>query len=212
MLFEGLQAVVRSYRQTLQGDRRHLLERFRLVDVARKVVGVGSVGMRAWIALFVGRDNDDPLILQVKEAQASVLEPFLGKSKFRNHGHRVVEGQRLMQAASDQMLGWLRTEGIDGVERDFFVRQLWDAKGSALVDLMTPRTMRLYAQLCGQTLARAHARSGDAVAIASYLGPSDAFDRALASFAEAYADQNERDYATLKTAADAGRIAIETGL
>ena len=212
VLFEGLHAVVRSYRQTLQGDRRHLLERFRFVDVARKVVGVGSVGMRAWIALFVGRDNDDPLILQVKQAQASVLEPFLGKSKFRNHGHRVVEGQRLMQAASDQMLGWLRTEGIDGVERDFFVRQLWDAKGSVLVDLMTPRTMRLYAQICGQTLARAHARSGDAVAIASYLGSSDAFDRALASFAEAYADQNERDYATLKTAAHAGRIAIETGL
>ena len=146
VLFEGLHAVIRSYRQTLQGDRRHLLERFRLVDVARKVVGVGSVGMRAWIALFVGRDNDDPLILQIKEAQASVLEPFLGKSKFRNHGHRVVEGQRLMQAASDQMLGWLRTAGIDGVERDFFVRQLWDAKGSVLVDLMTPRTMRLYAR------------------------------------------------------------------
>jgi uncharacterized protein (DUF2252 family) len=210
--FQVVHALIRSYRQTLQGDRRHLLEQFRFVDVARKVVGVGSVGMRAWIALFLGRDNDDPMILQVKEAQASVLEPFLGKSKFKNHGHRVVEGQRLMQAASDQMLGWLHTKGIDGVERDFFVRQLWDAKGSPLVDLMTPKTMRVYAQVCGQTLARAHARSGDAVAIASYLGSSDAFDRAVASFAEAYADQNERDYAALKSAADSGRIGIQTGL
>ncbi len=188
------------------------IERFRFVDGARKVVGVGSVGMRAWIALFLGRDNDDPLILQIKEAKASVLEPFLGKSVFANHGERVVEGQRLMQAASDQMLGWLRTGGIDGVERDFFVRQLWDSKGSALVDTMAPKTMRLYAEICGQTLARAHARSGDAVAIATYLGSSDAFDRALASFAEAYADQNERDYDALKAAADAGRIAVESGL
>ena len=211
-VFEEVRSVVRSYRQTLQRDRRHLLERFRFVDVARKVVGVGSVGMRAWIALFVGRDNEDPLILQVKEAQASVLEPFLGKSAFANHGERVVEGQRLMQAASDLMLGWFSTEGIDGVERDFFVRQLWDSKGSALVDLMAPKTMRLYAQTCGQTLARAHARSGDAVAIASYLGSSDTFDRALATFAEAYADQNERDYDALKAAADSDLIAVESGL
>jgi uncharacterized protein (DUF2252 family) len=211
-VLEAVRSVIRSYRQTLQGDRRQLLERFRFVDVARKVVGVGSVGMRAWIALFVGRDNDDPMILQVKQAQASVLEPFLGKSAFSNHGERVVEGQRLMQAASDQMLGWLRTGGIDRVKRDFFVRQLWDAKGSALVDVMAPKTMRLYAQVCGQTLARAHARSGDAVAVASYLGSSDAFDRALATFAEAYADQNERDYNALKAAADSGRIAVESGL
>ena len=131
--------VIRSYRRTLQGDRRHLLERFRFVDAARKVVGVGSVGTRAWVVLFVGRDNEDPLILQMKEAQASVLEPFLGKSQFSNHGQRVVEGQRLMQAASDMMLGWIRTNGIDGVERDFYVRQLWDSKASALVDVMEPR-------------------------------------------------------------------------
>jgi uncharacterized protein (DUF2252 family) len=210
--YESVRAVIRSYRDTLQDDRRKLLERFRFVDGARKVVGVGSVGTRAWIALFVGRDNDDPLILQIKEAQASVLEPFLGKSEFANHGERVIAGQRLLQAASDTMLGWLRTEGVDGLERDFFVRQLWDSKGSALVDVMEPRTMVLYARICGQTLARGHARSGDPVAIAAYLGSSDAFDRALASFAEAYADQNERDYAALKAAADSGRIVVRTGL
>jgi uncharacterized protein (DUF2252 family) len=211
-LFENVRTVLRSYRRTLDGDRRHLLERFRFVDLARKVVGVGSVGTRAWIALFVGRDNDDPLILQVKEAQASVLEPFLGKSKFANHGQRVVEGQRLMQAASDLMLGWIRTDGYDGVKRDFYIRQLWDGKASALVDVMSVRTMTFYAKLCGQTMARAHARSGDAVAIAAYLGSSNAFDRAIAAFAEAYADQNDRDYEALRAAAESGRIAVQLGL
>jgi uncharacterized protein (DUF2252 family) len=209
---ERARAVLRSYRRTLQADRRHLLEQFRFVDAARKVVGVGSVGTRAWIVLFVGRDNGDPLILQMKEAQASVLEPFLGKSRFSNHGQRVVEGQRLMQAASDMMLGWIRTDGVDGVERDFFIRQLWDSKGSALVDVMEPATMHVYGQICGKTLARAHARSGDAVAISSYLGKSDSFDQALASFAEAYADQNERDYDALKAAAKSGRITAQSGL
>ena len=174
-----------------------LLERYRYVHAARKVVGVGSVGTRAWIMLLLGRDDDDPLLLQVKEAEASVLEPYLGASTFANHGQRVVEGQRLMQAASDIMLGWLRVDDLDGVVRDFYVRQLWDAKGSALVEAMDPRAMRVYAELCGWTLARAHARSGDRVAIASYLGRSDIFDRALATFAEAYADQNERDYDAL---------------
>jgi uncharacterized protein (DUF2252 family) len=211
-VIEAARQVIRSYRRTLQDDRRHLLERFRFVDAARKVVGVGSVGTRAWIALFVGRDNADPLILQIKEAQASVLEPFLGKSQFSNHGQRVVEGQRLMQAASDMMLGWIHTTGLDGVERDFYVRQLWDSKGSAQVDVMEPESMEVYAQICGRTLARAHARSGDAVAIASYLGTSDTFDRALAAFAEAYADQNERDYDALKSASDSGRLAVQTGL
>jgi uncharacterized protein (DUF2252 family) len=209
---ENVRGVLRSYRRTLQGDRRHLLERFRFVDLARKVVGVGSVGTRAWIGLFVGRDNEDPLILQIKEAQASVLEPFVGASKFANHGQRVVEGQRLMQAASDTMLGWIRTEGYDGIKRDFYVRQLWDAKGSALVDVMNARTMALYAKLCGETLARAHARSGDAVAISSYLGSSNTFDRAIAAFAEAYADQNDKDYEALKAAADSGRITVQSGL
>jgi uncharacterized protein (DUF2252 family) len=211
-VIERVRRFVRAYRHTLQNDRQHLLERFRLVDFARKVVGVGSVGTRAWIALFVGRDSADPLVLQIKEAQASVLEPFLGNSGFANHGQRVVEGQRLMQAASDLMLGWLRAEGVDGAERDFYVRQLWDSKGSARVDVLEPRAMVWYARLCGQTLARAHARSGDAVQISSYLGTGDSFDRALATFAEAYADQNGRDYAALKDAAESGRIPVETGL
>jgi uncharacterized protein (DUF2252 family) len=211
-VLEATRTMIRSYRRTLEDDRRHLLERFRFVDAARKVVGVGSVGTRAWIALFVGRDTEDPLILQIKEAQASVLEPFLAKSEFSNSGQRVVAGQRLMQAASDMMLGWIRTVGIDGAERDFYIRQLWDSKGSALVEVMKPSTMALYAKLCAQTLARAHARSGDAVAISSYLGSSSTFDRALAAFAEAYADQNERDYDALKNAADSGRILVESGL
>ena len=204
--------IVRSYRRTLTDDRRHLVERFRYVHAARKVVGVGSVGTRAWIMLLLGRDDEDPLFLQFKEAQPSVLEPFLGKSGFRNHGRRVVEGQRLMQSASDIMLGWLRTTGLDGAERDFYVRQLWDAKGSALVEAMSASTMEVYAQLCGWTLARAHARSGDAIAIASYMGSGEAFDRALADFAEHYADQNERDYAALQDAVTSGRVAAETGV
>jgi Uncharacterized protein conserved in bacteria (DUF2252) len=162
--------------------------------------------------LMLGRDGDDPLFMQAKEAQASVLEPFLGKSAFANHGQRVVEGQRLMQAASDIMLGWLHTTGIDGVERDFYLRQLWDAKGSALIESMEPIGMTEYAKLCGWTLAKAHARSGDAIAIGSYLGSSDVFDKAMARFAEAYADQNERDYAALKEAVDSGRVEAETGL
>jgi uncharacterized protein (DUF2252 family) len=204
--------LIRSYRRTLAGDRRRLLERFRYVDAARKVVGVGSVGTRAWIVLLLGRDDDDPLFLQAKEAEASVLEPYLGKSTFSNHGQRVVEGQRLMQAASDIMLGWIRTPGLDGVTRDFYVRQLWDGKGSAQVELMDPMALRYYARLCGWTLAKAHARSGDAIAIASYVGTSDVFDKALASFAEAYADQNERDYDALKEAVESGRVKAETGL
>jgi len=211
-LDEFLHGVIRNYRRTLAGDRRKLLERFRYVHAARKVVGVGSVGTRAFICLMVGRDEEDPLFLQFKEAQQSVLEPFLGKSEFGNSGQRVVEGQRLMQAASDIMLGWIRTKGLDGVERDFYVRQLWDSKGSALVDTMPPETMLKYANLCGSELARGHARSGDPVAIAAYLGSSDAFDRAMATFAEAYADQNERDYDALKKAVDSGRFQAETGL
>ena len=207
-----LHGVIRSYRRTLAGDRRRLLERYRYVHAARKVVGVGSVGTRAFIMLMLGRDDNDPLFLQFKEAEASVLEPFLGKSEFANHGQRVVEGQRLTQAASDIMLGYISAEGIDGVKRDFYVRQLWDAKGSALVELMEPTIMRMYAGACGAELARAHARSGDAIAIASYLGESDTFDRAIALFAESYADQNERDYELLIQAADDGKITIEKGV
>ena len=208
---DGLQHILRSYRRTLSGDHRHLLEGYRYADAARKVVGVGSVGTRAWIVLMVGNDDNDPLFLQAKEAQTSVLEPFLGKSVHHTHGQRVVEGQRLMQSASDIMLGWVRLPGIDGVERDFYVRQLWDGKGSAVIEAMKPATLTSYARLCGWTLARAHARSGDPVAIASYLGSGDRFDRALATFAESYADQNERDYAALRRAVDDGRLTAENG-
>ena len=209
-LDEAIHALLRTYRRTLAGDHRHLLEGFRYVHAARKVVGVGSVGTRAWVILMLGHDDSDPLFLQAKEAQTSVLEPFLGKSRYRNHGQRVVEGQRLMQSASDIMLGWLRSDGVDGVSRDFYVRQLWDGKGSAVIEAMTPSALTAYAGLCGWTLARAHARSGDAAAIASYLGTSDKFDRAMATFAETYADQNERDYATLKAAVDTKKVAAES--
>jgi uncharacterized protein (DUF2252 family) len=208
-LEDTLRTVMRSYRETLPGDRQRLLERFRYVDAARKVVGVGSVGTRAWITLMVGRDDQDPLFLQLKEAEASVLEPFLGASEFDNHGQRVVEGQRLTQSASDIMLGWLRTKDIDDIDRHYYVRQLWDAKGSVLVDLFSSRQMREYAALCGQTLARAHARAGDSVAIAGYVGRSDGLDRALARFAEAYADQNEHDYAIMQAAVADGTIIAE---
>ena len=209
---EFVRVTIRAYRRTLTPDRRQLLERYRYVHAARKVVGVGSVGTRAWIVLMLGRDDGDPLFLQLKEAEASVLEPFLGKSTFAQHGQRVVEGQRLTQAASDIMLGWIRTTDTGGVSRDFYMRQLWDGKGSAIIESMNPHGMTLYAQLCGSSLAKAHARSGDAIAIGSYLGSGDAFDRALASFAEAYADQNERDYDALAAAADSGRVKAETGL
>ena len=209
---EFLRLVIRSYRRTLAGDRRKLLERFRYVHAARKVVGVGSVGTRAWICLMLGRDDEDPLFLQFKEAQPSVLEPFLGRSEFANSGQRVVEGQRLTQAASDIMLGWIKVDAPDGVKRDFYVRQLWDGKMSALVDVMEPRTMVAYARVCGTELGRAHARAGDGVAIASYLGQSQTFDRALARFAETYADQNERDYKTLTDAVKTGQLKAETGL
>lgn len=208
---DTLHAILRTYRRTLRGDYRHLLEGFRFTDAARKVVGVGSVGTRSWIVLLVGNDDQDPLFLQAKEAQASVLEPFLGKSAYTSHGQRVVEGQRLMQSASDVMLGWVKAKGFDGVERDFIVRQLWDGKGSAIVEAMDPTSMTGYARMCGWTLARAHARSGDPVAIASYLGSGDRFDRAISRFAEAYADQNERDYAALRRAVDDGRIVAQSG-
>jgi uncharacterized protein (DUF2252 family) len=209
---ERLALLIRSYRSTLQWDRRHLLEQFELAQVARKVVGVGSVGTRAWILLFEGLDGGDPLFLQAKEAQASVLSGFVKASGFKNQGERVVTGQQLMQATSDIFLGWQRVQGPDGVERDFYLRQLRDGKGSVVVEEMVPDGMRLYARICGQTLARAHARSGDRVAIAAYLGSSDRFDRALADFAEAYALQNEVDHAALAEAAKSGRVTAQTGL
>jgi hypothetical protein len=212
-IFEELHKLLREFRRTLQHDRRVLLEQFELTDFARKVVGVGSVGTRAWIALMLGRDGSDPLFLQMKEAEASVMEEFLGESDFRNHGERVVAGQRLMQAVSDIFLGWLRVPaGLDGIARDFYVRQLRDWKGSAVIEQMVPTGMTAYGRLCGWTLARAHARSGDRIAIASYLGNGDAFERAIVEFSKAYADQNERDYKALSAAADDGRITVQSGL
>jgi uncharacterized protein (DUF2252 family) len=211
-MFEALHQLLRGYRQTLEFDRRVLLEQFRLTDVARKVVGVGSVGTRAWIALLLGRD-EDPLFLQIKEAEASVLEEFLGPSEFSNHGERVVTGQRVMQAASDIFLGWLHVDsGLDDKPRDFYVRQLKDWKGSAEIEQMVPEGMATYGTLCGWTLARAHARSGDRIAIASYLGNGDRFDRAILEFSKAYAEQNERDYQALVDAVSSGRLAAHTGL
>jgi uncharacterized protein (DUF2252 family) len=202
--------LLHTYRQTLKSDRRHLLDSYRFVDMARKVVGVGSVGTRAWIVLLTGRDDDDPLFLQCKEAEVSVLEPYAGQSRYKNHGARVVQGQWLMQAASDILLGWLPTFGLDGEPRDFYVRQLWDWKRSADVDGFTPEAMTIYGRMCGWTLARAHARSGDRIAIGAYLGSGDAFDRAIAEFSELYADQAEKDYAALNDAVKAGRITAET--
>jgi len=212
-MFDGLHEILRSYRETLEHDRRVLLEEFRLTDFARKVVGVGSVGTRAWIALMLGRDDQDPLFLQMKEAEASVLEEFLGPSEFDNHGERVVNGQRLMQATSDIFLGWLHVEsGLDGQDRDFYGRQLKDWKGSAETEQMLPTGMAAYGKLCGWTLARAHARSGDRIAIASYLGKGPTFDRAILEFSRAYAEQNELDYKALAAAVKSGKITAETGL
>jgi uncharacterized protein (DUF2252 family) len=204
-------AIIASYRSTLSTDHQHLLDRYRYVDLARKVVGVGSVGTRAWVMLLVGRDDDDPLLLQAKEAQASVLESFLGPSEFETSGQRIVAGQRLMQSASDIFLGWHRGLGIDGVERDFFVRQLWDAKGSADLETIDAGMLKIYAAVCGWTLALAHARSGDAAAIAGYLGGGDRFDRCMVDFAGRYADQNERDFQALRRAVDDGRVAAIDG-
>jgi len=208
-----VRTLIRTYRRTLESDRQHLLEAFRFVDLARKVVGVGSVGTRAWIALLLGTDDHDPLFLQIKEAQRSVLEEFVGKSEYQNCGQRVVAGQRLMQATSDIFLGWEHVSaGFDGEERDYYVRQLKDWKGSFAFEALSPMGAAAYGRACGWTLARAHARFGDRIALAGYLGRGDVFDEATAAFAETYADQNQRDYDLLKQAARSGRITAETGL
>ena len=199
----------RRYRATLQSDRRHLLEQFEIVDAARKVVGVGSVGTRAFIVLLQGRDAQDPLFLQIKEATASVLEAYLPKSRYQQHGARVVHGQRMMQAASDIYLGW--TKGLD-VNRHFYWRQLRDMKGSIVVETMTPLGLTFYARTCGWTMARAHARSGDPVAIAAYLGASDAFDKSITDFSQRYADQNEQDYEAFVKAVQSGRLQAVEGV
>ncbi|MGE5290423.1 MAG: DUF2252 domain-containing protein [Micromonosporaceae bacterium] len=205
--------LIAKYRRTLHPSHRLLFKRYQLADMARKVVGVGSVGTRCWIFLFTGRDGSDPLFLQVKEAQHSVLSGFVGPNKYTNQGQRVVEGQRLMQPVGDIFLGWLRSDrALDGKSHDFYVRQLRDWKFSLDIDAMTPRGMRVYGELCGWTMARAHARSGDAVAIAAYLGGADIFDRSIADFAAAYAGQNERDFDALTKAAATGRVIAQGGL
>jgi uncharacterized protein (DUF2252 family) len=195
-----------AYLDTLTHDRRVLMDQYRLVDVARKVVGVGSVGTNAFIVLLLGRDDDDPLVLQVKEAQVSVLEDYTAPSPYANAGERVVAGQRMMQAVSDIFLGWLKAESIDGSVRDYYVRQLRDWKGSIAVEAMDPTALTVYGELCAATLARAHARTGDRIAISAYLGRSDTFERAVLDFSAAYAEQNERDYRDLLAAVDSGRI------
>ena len=209
-IYDLIREVMGKYRRTLQSDRKHLLEYFTLVQVARKVVGVGSVGTRAWIALMEGVDGTEPLFLQAKEAQPSVLAPHCGRSQYRNQGERVVAGQHLMQAESDIFLGWTHVVGPDGVDRDYYVRQLKDWKFSAPIEQMIPSGMKVYARLCGWTLAHAHARSGDRIALAAYLGGSAKFDQAIADFAETYADQNERDYAALQAAVKDGRAEATT--
>jgi uncharacterized protein (DUF2252 family) len=208
----AFRALIRQYRTSLQVDRRTLLERYSFVDMARKVVGVGSVGTRCWVVLLIGRDEDDPLLLQIKEASPSVHADFVGKSRYTNQGQRVVAGQRMMQQASDIFLGWQRTTGIDGVERDFYVRQLRDWKGSLEIDELRPAGLTIYGQLCAWCLARAHARSGDRIAIAGYLGSSPAFEHALAEFGEAYADVTEGDHRQLGQAAASGRVRAQLDL
>jgi uncharacterized protein (DUF2252 family) len=210
---EGLfRDLLRRYLHSLPTDRRHLLEQYRFSQMARKVVGVGSVGTRAWVILMHGARHEDVLFLQAKEAEASVVERFTKKSQYGNHGARVVAGQRVMQASSDIFLGWQRADGIDGVSRDYYVRQLQDWKGSIDIETMLPQGLQAYGQLCALTLARAHARSGDRIAMAAYLGNNASFEKALAKFAESYADQNERDYETFAAACKSGRIHAEEGI
>jgi uncharacterized protein (DUF2252 family) len=203
---DSLVRALADYRSTLAGERQHLLARYEFVDLARKVVGVGSVGTRCWVALFIGRDSGDPLVLQVKEAEHSVAEPFLAPCTYANMGQRVVEGQRLVQSASDIFLGWDSVTGEDEVSRDFYFRQMWDWKLSADIETMTPEGMAVYAQMCGWVLALGHARSGDAVAIGSYLGAGTRFDQAMCRFAAAYADQNEKDHRALTLAIATGSV------
>jgi uncharacterized protein (DUF2252 family) len=211
-LQEAFRDLIGQYRATLQSDRRTLLERYSFVDMARKVVGVGSVGTRCWVVLLVGRDEEDPLLLQVKEAEPSVHAEFLGPSRYANQGQRVVAGQRLMQQASDIFLGWQRTAGIDGVERDFYVRQLRDWKGSLEIAELRPEGLTTYGEYCAWCLARAHARSGDRIAIAGYLGSSPAFEHAVADFAETYAGVNDGDHRRLAEAVAAGRVRAQSDL
>jgi uncharacterized protein (DUF2252 family) len=207
-----VQAFLRQYRESLSDDRRTLLESYRFAHMARKVVGVGSVGTRAWVVLLIGRDGGDPLILQLKEAQQSVLAPYCGETRYPSQGRRVVEGQRLMQTASDPLLGWYALAGFDARDHDFYVRQLWDGKASIDVANLTAKGLRVYGEICGWTLARGHARSGDRIAIAAYLGEDRTFERAVAAFASDYADTNERDHQRLRAAIASGEVAALEGV
>ncbi len=219
-LFEGdrderreyVAGLLEQYIAGLHADRQHLVRSYELADMARKVVGIGSVGTRAWVILLVGRGGEDAVMLQAKEAQASVLEPYLGRSEFPSHGERVVRGQRMMQAATDIFLSWQRSPDLDGTERDFYVRQLWDWKASADLSRMTEHGLLTYTRACAWSLARSHARSGDRLAIAAYLGKGPVFDRAMGRFAELYADQNERDHARLREAVAAGEVNAVEGI
>ncbi len=204
--------LLKRYVASLDEDRRYLFGTYEFVDMARKVVGVGSVGTRAWVLLFAGRGGQDALVLQMKEAQASVLEPYLGSSKFKHHGERVVRGQRMDQAVTDVFLGWQRSQGLDGKDHDFYIRQLWDWKASMDLSVMRYAGLHAYSRACGWSLARAHARSGDRLAIASYLGAGTKFDEAIGRFATAYAEQNELDYQRLREAVAAGELAAEFGV
>jgi len=207
---EVIQSFLQQYRESLQPDRRMLVEQYRYLHMARKVVGVGSVGTRAWVVLLVGHDLEDPMLLQLKEAQQSVLAPYAGETEFECQGRRVVEGQRLMQAASDPLLGWYHITGFDGGDHDFYVRQLWDGKASIDVSQLGPSGLVAYGESCGWTLARGHARSGDRVAMAAYLGDDDAFEQAIGEFSRAYADTSEADHQALCTAVAAGRLPAQT--
>jgi uncharacterized protein (DUF2252 family) len=211
-IMTDLRRILGAYRESLPTERRGLFDQFELVDLAHKVVGVGSVGLEAWIALLLGRVDSEPLFLQIKQAQPSVLAQYAGGSEFEHHGERVVVGQRLMQASSDVLLGWLCVDAGTEEQRDYYVRQLKDWKGSAELEQMDPESLAVYGQMCGWTLARAHARSGDRVAIAAYLGSGDSFDQAIVAFAQAYAEQNERDYLAVDAAVKSGRIVAETGV
>lgn len=211
-LARRIELVIAEYRSSLPHKYRHLLERYRYVHIARKVVGVGSVGTRAWVVLLIGRDDEDPLFLQVKQAQPSVLEPYTAACRYDSHGERVVAGQSMLQTASDIFLGWATVTGPDGVDRDYYVRQLWDWKTSADITTMSAKRLAAYARICGWTLAHAHARTGDPIAIAAYLGKGDVFERSLTRFAGAYADQNERDFDALRTAIESGRLAARSGI
>ena len=206
-----IKKLLSRYRRTL-GRQGHPLEEFRYVHAACKVVGIGSVGTRRYLLLLMGRDQNDPLFLQVKEAQASVLERVAGRTTYPHHGQRVVVGQRLMQGATDIFLGWQRIQGLDGVSRDYYVRQFHDWKGGATVENLQVTSATFYARICAATLARAHARWGDRIAIASYLGKGDSFDRAIADFSAINADQNERDYEAFVAAVKSGRLSAQTGV